>query len=186
MAEQKKSPAILTPVGRASFPVLAQPKANESGDLKYSMTLIFDKAAQQTPEFRALKDAAEKAIQAKWPGDSRPRKLKMPFLTVDDLDKIPDGYTDDCVFIRMSSNNRPQVVGRDPSVKIDATEVYPGMYVRASVRAYAWTHKTGGNGVSFGLGNVQIVKDGERFGGGTKAEDDFDALPEDDDDNPFA
>ncbi len=180
----EKTPALITPPGFASFPVLVTPKLNDQGKLKYSLTLIFDKKAQATPEFKAMEQAAEKAVKAKWPGE-RPRKLKMPWLTVDDLDKIPDGYTDDCVFIRLNTETKPQIVGRDPNVLVDGSDVYPGMVVRASVRAYGWVHKTGGNGVSFGLGNVQIVKDGTRFGGGAAAKDEFDAMPEDEAD-PFA
>lgn len=187
MNDPKKVLALVTPEALASFPVLVTPKPTAEGaEPKYQLTLVFDKAAQQSPEFRALKAAAEKAAKDKW-GTEMPRKLKSPFLTVDDLNNVPDGYDDDCVFIRTTSKNKPQVVGRDPSVKIDAAEVYPGMVVRASVRPYAWSHKTGGNGVSFGLGNVQIIRDGRRLGGsGAKPEEEFGALPESTGDDPFA
>lgn len=185
MNDTKKPLALVSPPCMASFPTLVMPKPSiDGGEPKYSLTLIFDKAAQATPEFKALKAAAEKAAREKW-GADLPRKLKTPFLTPDDLSgDIPDGYAPDCVFIRTSSKQKPAVVGRDPSVKVDAAEVYPGMIVRASVRPYAWSHKTGGNGVSFGLGNVQIVRDGPRLGGGSaKPEDEFGAL--EDDEDPF-
>lgn len=181
----EKQRAIITPEATASYPCLVTPKPSEEGGTpKYSLTLIFDKKAQSTPEFRALEAAAEAAKKKKWPGEL-PRKIRSPFLTVDDLTgKIPEGYTDEVVFIRLKSDRKPAVVGRDPTVKVDNAEIYPGMVVRASVQAFGWVSKKGGNGVSFGLGNVQIVRDGPRLGGGSaKPEDEFGAL--EDDEDPF-
>lgn len=179
MSKEDKKPALLSPVCRISYPNLVTAKQiGNQGDPKFSAAFLFDKAAQNSKEFKALQDAVEKAIAEKWPG-GRPRKLKLPFLTVDDLDQVPQGYDDDVVFIRTTSKNRPQVVHRDPNVEVDPNDVYPGLYVRASLRVYAWEHKEGGKGVSFGLGNIQVVKDGERFGGGANAADEFSALPDD-------
>ena len=48
----------------------------------------------------------------------------------------------------------------------------------------AYCYNTNGNrGVTFGLENVQKVRDGEMLGGGaSRAEDDFDVLEDDEDD----
>lgn len=181
MSNEKKQLSLITPIARASFPVLVTPKASVAGgEPKYSLTLLFDRAVRQTPEYKALERAVEAAISAKWPGE-RPRKLKLPFLTIDDLDNVPDGYTEEHTFIRTTSKQKPAVVSRDPTVRVDGSDVYAGMYVRASVRVYAWEHKTGGKGVSFGLSNIQIVMDGEPFGGGRRPEDEFSSLETDDD-----
>ena len=54
------------------------------------------------------------------------------------------------------------------------------MQTRVSVNFYAFN--SGGNkGIACGLGNIQKVRDGEPLGGKSKAEDDFDEIPVDDD-----
>ena len=55
------------------------------------------------------------------------------------------------------------------------------MYARVSLSFYAF-NVNGNRGVACGLGNVQKIKDGERFGGKSSASDDFTSL---DDDNDF-
>ena len=63
---------------------------------------------------------------------------------------------------------------------MEPEEIYSGCYVRASINAYAFNIQ-GNSGVSFGLNNIQKVRDGEPLGGGgSKAEDDFDDDFEDD------
>jgi hypothetical protein len=54
-------------------------------------------------------------------------------------------------------------------------EAYGGAYMRAQIHAY-WYDVKGNKGVTFGLDNVQFVRDGEPFGGRQKAEDAFDAI----------
>lgn len=183
MADKKPNTTVRTPKARLSFPNLFKavaPSGDPDGTKKFGCTLLFDKAAQATKEYKALEKEVERVIKEKW-GDERPRKLKLPFLTIDDLDKVPDGYTDEHTFIRIASTSKPSVVDQNVQPVMEADEVYAGCYVRASVRAYAWEHKTGGKGVSFGLNNVQKMGDGEPFSSKSKAEDDFDEVENDDD-----
>jgi len=181
---------ITTPVGRISFPNLNKPRAVNDGDTpKFSLSLLFDKEAQESKQFKRMRREVEKAIEEKW-GDNPPRKLKTPFLTIDDMDKIPDGYDEDTVFIRVSSTIRPGLVDQhknavDPD---DARDVFvPGHYARAAVHVYAWQHPQGGKGVSFGLDHVQYARKGEPFGNKTDPDDVFDALEDEDEDQdePF-
>ena len=63
--------------------------------------------------------------------------------------------------------------------------MYSGCYCRFSLNFYPFSVR-GNKGVAAGLNNVQKVCDGERLGGGIRAEDDFDddfidELLEDDD-----
>lgn len=68
-----------------------------------------------------------------------------------------------CMFIRISSNQKPGVVDADVQEVIDPEQVYAGRYARASVNA--WSYDTSGNkGVSLGLQNLQLLEDGERLG----------------------
>jgi len=178
------SNTVVTPTARLSFPVLFKPRKVNPDDAtaKYSATLLFDKAAQNTREFKRLQKEVETVIEERW-GSDRPKKLKLPFLTVDDFDKVPDGYEDDHVIVRTNTVQAPGVVDRQNQPILSEEDMYAGCYVRAAVHAYAWEHRTGGKGVSIGLDHVQFVKDGERFGKKSKPADVFDELPEEDDDD---
>lgn len=178
------SNTVVTPTVRLSFPVLFKPrKVNENdATAKFSATLLFDAKAQKTKEFKRLQQEVEAVIEEKW-GADRPKKLKLPFLTTDDFDKVPDGYTDDMVIVRTNTVQAPGVVDRQNQPILNESDIYPGCYVRAAVHAYGWEHRTGGKGVSIGLDHVQFVKDGESFGKNSKPQDVFDELPDEDDDD---
>lgn len=185
MAYNEKTGNYITPIGRASFPVLVEPKQiNNTGEPKYQLTILFDKAAQQTQDYKDLEAAVEKAIQDKW-GTNRPRKVKLPFMTIDDLrNKVPAGYTEEHTFIRLSSTVPVGIVMKQPdgtlrrleSAADIKRELYAGCEVQASVNVYAWQHDVGGAGVSFGLANICKVGEGEPFGASNAdAADDFGA-----------
>lgn len=185
MAYNAKTGNYITPVGRMSFPVLVEPKQiNNTGEPKYQLTVLFDKAAQQTQDFKDLQAAVEKAITDKW-GANRPRKVKSPFMTIDDLrNKVPAGYTEEHVFIRLASTSPVGVVAQQPDGTMRRCEtagdikreMYAGCYGKASVNVYAWEHNVGGAGVSFGLANVCKTAEGEPFGASNAdAADDFGA-----------
>ena len=78
-----------------------------------------------------------------------------------------------CYSVQATSNNKPGIVDAALNPIMDANEIYSGAYYRASIRAYAWDHPTGGKGVSIALDNVMKVKDGEAFSGRTDASADF-------------
>jgi len=181
----EKTGNYLTPVGRASFPVLVEPKPiGKDGEPKYQITILFDKEAQKTQDYKDLVAAEKKAIQDKWKGDP-PRKVKTAFLTIDDLkNKIPAGYTEDHVFIRLASGIPVGVVMKLPDGtlrRLDSAadikrELYAGCDIRCSANVYAWTHPEGGAGVSFGLANIMKTGDNTPYGASNAdAEDDFGA-----------
>ena len=55
---------------------------------------------------------------------------------------------------------------------LDESEIYSGCYGKVSLRAFAYDQK-GNKGVSFGLQNVQKVRDGESLGGRVNPQDEF-------------
>lgn len=189
MAEVQKKPALITPMGRLSYPNLFRARAvQQGGEPMFSCTVIFDEAAQKTKEYQALKAAASQAAKDfKWPGGKIPANMRSPFR--DGADKDSEGYGPGKVFINISSKQRPGVVGvvKDPvtgkpMVLEDESEVYAGCYVKASVRPYAYSNK-GNNGVSFGLQNIQKVRDGDPLGNRSRAEDDFSSVESEEGDN---
>src|ERR1043165_1868860 len=162
---------LIPPEARLSFPSLFVPRApmeGSAGEPKYGCTLLFPKDA----DLSALKAAASAAVRAKG-GDKKTSNLRSPFR--DGSEKDLDGY-EGCIFINVTSKQKPGVVDENVQPIIDPSASYAGCYVRASVKAYAY-EKAGNRGVAFGLNNIQKTRDGEAFGGGpSRAEDDFTAV----------
>lgn len=188
MANEKRE-VITTEEFRLSFPALAEPKGYKNSEPKYSVTMLFPKGS---PALKPLKLAAYSILREKfgenkdkWPGIlgrvdlsnylSPTGKDGWPFRD-GDLSHI-DGYAG-MVSVKATSKKAPSVVGRGrkPIEDIE-TDVYAGCYCRCSVIAYYY--KNEGEGVGFGLQNVQFLRDGEAFSGRSKVEDDFTVLEED-------
>ncbi len=70
---------------------------------------------------------------------------------------------------------KPGLVDASLQAIIEPSEFYAGCYARATINAYAYD-RNGNRGVAFGLRNIQKIKDGDSFGGGSKAENDFDSI----------
>lgn len=79
------------------------------------------------------------------------------------------------VYVRAASEFKPGIVNAAKQEIMNPQEVYGGAYFKAQVHAY-WYDVKGNKGVTFGLDNVQLIRDGEPFGGKQKAEDAFDAI----------
>ena len=65
---------------------------------------------------------------------------------------------------------------------LDQSEVYSGCYGRISVNFYGF-NSNGNRGIAAGLGNIQKLRDGESLGGRTSAEEDFDAVEVDEEED---
>lgn len=86
---------------------------------------------------------------------------------------------DPAYFVNANSGTAPGIVDADRQTIIDRSEVYSGVYGRASINFYAF-NSNGNKGIACGLNNLQKIRDGEPLGGKSRAEDDF-ATDEDDD-----
>ena len=92
------------------------------------------------------------------------------------------GFEEGCTYLSATNEQKPSVVGRKAGpdgtlIEIDDEEVFfSGCYAIASLRPFAWEHPVGGKGVSLSLNHVQLIKTGERLGGGrSKPSDEFEA-----------
>lgn len=166
----------LTPVFRLSFPSLFEARAQAKGKPKFQCSALFAKGA----DLSLLKKAAEDVGVAKWGADKGkwPKGWVSPFK--DQGNKEYEGYEAGAIFISLSSTQRPEVVGPDKN-PIEESDIYAGCYCRASVRPFAYEYRETSNGpvmtrgISFGLGNVQKVRDGEPLDSRSFAETDFEA-----------
>lgn len=96
-----------------------------------------------------------------------------------DKERPGDEAYKDSYFINANSATALGIVDADRQQIIDRSEVYSGVYGRASINLYAF-NSNGNRGIACGLNNLQKIRDGEPLGGKSRAEDDF-ATEEDDD-----
>jgi Enterobacter phage Enc34, ssDNA-binding protein len=170
---------LITPEALLSYPALFAAKPTPSGELKYSCALVFPEGV----DLSELKKAALAALQARWGVKTREmlqrKELKWPFR--DGAEKDGPGYGPGKTFINVTSRQRPGIVDRHagpdgrPRQITDPAEIYPGCFVRASLRPFTYD-VNGSKGVSFGLQNVQKLRDGERIDGRMRPEDEFEAI----------
>ena len=96
-----------------------------------------------------------------------------------DAERPDDEAYADAYFINANSATAPGIVDADRNPILDRSEVYSGVYGRASINFYAF-NSNGNKGIACGLNNLQKIRDGEPLGGKSRAEDDF-ATEEDED-----
>ena len=160
-----------------------EPKSINGGAPKYSVSLIIPKSDTKTIEkTQAAIQAAYEEGQGKLKGNGKSvpalSVLKTP-LRDGDAERPDDEAYADSYFVNANSGTAPGIVDADRNPIIDRSEVYSGVYGRASINFYAF-NSNGNKGIACGLNNLQKIRDGEPLGGKTRAEDDF--ATEDDDD----
>ena len=89
-----------------------------------------------------------------------------------DAERPDDEAYKDSYFINANSATAPGIVDAARNPIIEHSEVYSGVYGRASINFYAF-NSNGNRGIACGLNNLQKISDGEPLGGKTRAEDDF-------------
>ena len=74
--------------------------------------------------------------------------------------------------LRSGSATAPGIVDADRNPVLTRSEVYSGVYGRASINLYAF-NSNGNKGIACGLNNLQLIRPGEPLGGKASAEADF-------------
>ena len=163
---------ILTPPGVSSFLNLQKARAIvEGADPRFSLTIIFDKAAQARPEFKALQMGIDDALREKWPS-KLPVGLVSPFHDGAEKAGVYDGYKAGDIFISPWTKNKPGCVNARKEDIIDWSEFYAGWIVRANVRPFAYD-TAGKRGAALFLESVQFLKPGKRLDGRKAASESF-------------
>lgn len=169
---------VVTGMVRLSYAHLHQPHAIEGNEPKYSVSLIIPKDDKET--LKAIKEAVEEAKENSkhlW-GGKIPSNLKTPLRDGDEERPDDDVYSN-AYFINANSKSKPELVDLKGNKGLGPDEIYSGCYARVSINFYGYS-VSGSKGVACGLGNVQKLDDGEKLGGGSRAEDDFDFEEEED------
>ncbi|MFQ7308014.1 MAG: DUF2815 family protein [Mediterraneibacter sp.] len=174
---------ITGPETRWSYANVWDAKSINGGAPKFSVSLIIPKSDRKTLEkIRAAIQAAYEEGQGKLKGNGKSvpalSALKTP-LRDGDTERPDDEAYANAYFVNANSSMAPGIVDADRQPIIDRSEVYSGVYGRASINFYAF-NSNGNRGIACGLNNLQKIRDGEPLGGKSRAEDDF--ATEDDDD----
>ena len=186
----KNDTKVITGKVRLSYANIFEPKSINGSDPKYSVSLIIPK--NDTQQIEVIKQAIENAKErdkGKW-GGKIPANLKLP-LRDGDLERPEDEAYANSYFINANSTRPPAVVGTEidratgKAIRLGEDEVYSGCYARVSINFYGF-NAAGNRGIACGLGNIQKIADGERLGGGSTAEEDFEFEEVDVDDDFLA
>ena len=194
--------SIRTPLVTLSYPRLYVAEKfgdDDSKDPSYSVTLVFDEAAQGTEQFAAMKKAAAEVARDKW-GDKAGKVIQgMRYPLFHDGD---EEYGEGTVYVRtrrlekmgppqvVAANLRDATTGKKRLISAEESgvlggllEVFPGAQAYVTVNPFVYD-KMGNKGVSFGLNNVAIVlqpfEDRTRIAGGMPAVEEFDDMDDSD------
>ena len=174
---------ITGPDTRWSFANVWEPKSINGGTPKFSVSLIIPKSDTKTvAKLKAAIEAAYREGESKLKGNGKTvlplAAIKNP-LRDGDVERPDDDAYDNAYFINANATTAPGIVDADRNPILTRSEVYSGVYGRASISFYAF-NSNGNKGIACGLNNLQKVCDGEPLGGKASAESDF--ATEDDED----
>lgn len=177
---------ITGPNTRWSYANVWEAKSINGGTPKFSVSLIIPKSDTKT--INAIKSAVEAAYkegEAKLRGNSRTvpalSAIKTP-LRDGDTERPDDEAYKNAYFVNANATTAPGIVDADLNPILSRSEVYSGVYGRASITFYAF-NSSGNRGIACGLNNLQKIRDGEPLGSKASAESDFAEFANDDDDN---
>ena len=174
MAKKMTNPTkVVTGVNtRWSYANVWEPKAGQDGGKeKYSVSLIIPKSDTVTIQKIKGNGKSVPALAA----------IKTP-LRDGDIERPDDEAYANAYFVNANSITAPEIVDADRQPILTHSEVYSGVYGRASINFYAYNTGTA-RGIACGLGNLQKLRDGEPLGSRSSAEDDFADLDDEDDDD---
>jgi hypothetical protein len=168
---------------RWSFANVWEPKSINGSAPKYSVSLIIPKSDTKTvAKINAAIEAAYAEGESKLKGNSRSvpplSSIKTP-LRDGDIERPDDPAYAGCYFINANSATAPGIVDANLNPVLTRSEVYSGVYGRASISLYAF-NSNGNRGIACGLNNLQLLRSGEPLGGKASAESDFSSEPDDD------
>ena len=167
---------ITGPETRWSYANVWEPKSINGGSPKYSVSLIIKKTDTVTVnKVKAAIEAAYHEGEAKLRGNGRSvpslSSMKTP-LRDGDTERPDDPAYAGCWFINANASTAPGIVDLSCNPIMTRSEVYSGVYGRASITFYAF-NSNGNKGIACGLNNLQKVRDGEPLGAKASAESDF-------------
>jgi len=177
-AKKENPTKVITGECRLSYANLWEAKSINGGAPKYSVSLIIPKSDKRTlGKIKAAIQAAYVEGEGKLKGNGKTvpalELLKNP-LRDGDKERPDDEAYADSYFVNANSGTAPGIVDNqaEPQPITIRSEIYSGVYARASVNFYAF-NSNGNKGIACGLNNIQKLRDGDPLGGKSSAEEDF-------------
>ena len=162
---------------RISYANLFEPKGFDGSKPVYSASLIISKDDKQT--LALIQNAIEAAYQNglyKLRGNSKTvptlADINTP-LNDGDRKRPNDPAYANAFYINAKNPDQPKLYDADRNPLIDRSEIYSGIYGRASITFYAY-NRNGNKGIACSLLGLQKVADGKPLGGSVCTADDFD------------
>ena len=145
---------------RWSYANVWEAKSINGGTPKFSVSLIIPKTDTVTVQkIKAAIQAAYEEGQAKLKGNGRTvpplTAIKTP-LRDGDTERPDDPVYANSYFINANSATAPGIVDADCNPILTRSEVYSGVYGRASINFYAF-NSNGNKGIACGLNNMQKI-----------------------------
>lgn len=167
---------ITGPNTRWSYVNVWEPRSINGGTPKYSISLIIPKSDTKTvSRIQAAIEAAYHEGESRLKGNGRAvpslSLIKNP-LRDGDTERPDDPAYKGCYFINANANSAPGIVDAACNPILSRSEVYSGVYGRASISFYAF-NSSGNRGIACGLNNLQKLRDGDPLGSRASAESDF-------------
>ena len=174
---------ITGPDTRWSYANVWVAKSINGGTPKFSVSLIIPKSDTKTvAKIKTDIEAAYHDGESKLKGNGKTvpplAAIKTP-LRDGDIERPDDPAYSNAYFINANSATAPGIVDADLNPVLTRSEVYSGVYGKASINFYAF-NSNGNRGIACGLNNLQKIRDGEPLGGKSRAEDDFATDPDED------
>lgn len=167
---------LVTGKVRFSYANVFEPRTTQSGDTRYSVTILIPKTDVATKQkidaemTRVLQESISNTF-----GGVKPANPKTPIYDGDGLRPSGEPYGEECKghwVITANSKEAPEIVDANLNPIMSKSEFYSGCYGRVSLRFFAY-NKNGNKGIGCGLGNIQKLEDGESLTGKTTASQDF-------------
>lgn len=164
--------AITGPETRWSYVNVWEPKSINGGTPKYSVSLIIPKSDTKTVD---KVEAAYEEGHGKLKGNGKSvpalKAIKTP-LRDGDVGRPDDPAYADGYFVNANSATAPGIMDANCDPVITRSEVYSGVYGRASINFYAFS-VNGNRGIACGLNNLQLIRAGDSLGSKASAESDY-------------
>lgn len=167
---------ITGPETRWSYVNVWEPKSINGGTPKFSVSLLINKKDDRTlSKIKAAIETAYKEGETKLKGSDKSvpplSAIKTP-LRDGDTERPNDPAYAGCFFINANASSAPGIVDINRNPILTHSEVYSGVYGRASITFYAF-NSSGNRGIACGLNNLQKIRDGEPLGSKASAQSDF-------------
>jgi hypothetical protein len=161
---------------RLSFPSLYQMTGYEGSVPAYSSLIVVEDPATKKRIMEAVKEVATAEF-----GPAEYKRIAKKMIEPKSQIKTPEyieekGLPEGSLVFNAKNpkTGKAIVITEDMATESDgAYEMYGGVVCNVALAVFPYRHKTGGNGVAFGLTAVQRWEEGERFGGTVVSADDL-------------